>query len=88
MGVGSDWDSKGSGQSKVRQLDDSMDVDQEVLGLEVAMEDTVGVAELDPLQNLVGVALKGEKGEREDNMSKGRVRYPIMRKTINFDRKK
>lgn len=49
MGVGSDRDSEGSGQSKVRKLDDSMDIDEEVLGLEVTMEDTVGVAELDPL---------------------------------------
>ena len=67
MRVGPDGDPEGPGQPKVCQLDDPVDVDQEVLGLQVAMEDAVGVAELDTLQNLIRVALRG--GREGDTMT-------------------
>ena len=58
MRIGPHGNPKSPGEAKVRQFDDPMHIDEEVLRLEVAVEDTVRVAELDPFQHLVRVALQ------------------------------
>lgn len=58
MGVGLDGESKSAGKTKVSQLDVlAHSVDEKVLGLEVAMEDSVLVEVDEGLENLVEEAL-------------------------------
>ena len=52
MRVHSHWDSECSGQTKVRDLDASVLVDQQVLRLHVAMKNSSLVTEQDALQQL------------------------------------
>lgn len=59
MGVDPDWNTKGSCQTKIGQLDDALVVDEEVLGLEVSVQDAPTVTEVYSLQDLVQVALNG-----------------------------
>lgn len=61
MGVDPDWNTKGSRQAKICQLDDALVVDEEVLGLEVPVQDAPAVTEVYSLQDLVQVALHGTK---------------------------
>lgn len=70
--VCSDRNPKSPGQSKVGQLDDSLHIDEEVLGLQVSVQYPMGMAELDAFQHLICVALwveqegRWREGERED----------------------
>lgn len=57
-------DAKGSGETKVSKLEVSVLVDEQVLGLEVAVEDAVGVAEVKTLNKLECEALEEKKKER------------------------
>lgn len=61
MGVDPDWNTKGSCQAEICQLDDALVVDEEVLGLEVPVQDAAAVTEVYSLQDLVQVALHGRK---------------------------
>ena len=58
MCVGSDWNSKCSTQTKVCQLDCSLLIDEQVLWLEIAMQNTSWVTEHYALKNLICVTLK------------------------------
>jgi len=51
------WNTESPRQSEVGELDASVDVDQEILWLEVAMDHTVTVAVGDAAQQLVQIAL-------------------------------
>ena len=61
MSVDPDRDSESAGQTEVSDLDAAILVDQEVLGLHVAVQNSPLVAEQDALQELVEVAL-GQPG--------------------------
>jgi len=61
MGVSPDWNAERPGQAKVCQFDHAQYVDEKILGLEVSVQHSVGVAELNSLQHLVGIALNNEK---------------------------
>lgn len=52
MGVGAQRHAKGTGKTEISELEVTLLVDQEVLGLEIAVEDTVGVAVLDTVAKL------------------------------------
>lgn len=69
MGVDPHRDSKGSSQAKICQFDDTLVVNEEVLGLEVPVKDTTTVTEVYSLQDLVQVALNGT------NMIKVKIGY-------------
>lgn len=70
MGVDSDRDAEGPSQAKVRQFNDSLVVNQEVLWLQVAVEDSATVAEQNALQDLIKVTLKGRDGGQEPGWGK------------------
>lgn len=55
MSVNANRDAKGPSKTKICQLDGSVFVDQEVLGLKIAVENTSLVTEQHCLQHLVGV---------------------------------
>jgi len=57
MGVGSDWEGESTGKTEISQLEDSVLVDEEVLGLEVTVDDTMGMAEGKAVEELVSVGL-------------------------------
>lgn len=52
MGVGAQGHAEGAGETKVGEFEVAVAVDEEVLGFEVAVEDAVGVAIADALQEL------------------------------------
>lgn len=52
MGVGSEGDPKGTGETEIGQLQVAVSVDQEVLRLQVAVENPVGVAEPNAIAEL------------------------------------
>lgn len=52
VGVGPEGDSKGTGKTEIRQLEVAVAVDQEVLGLQIAVEDSVRVAEPNAIAEL------------------------------------
>ena len=52
MGVGSKWDAEGACEAEVGEFEVAFFVDEEVLGFEVAVEDAVGVAVADALEEL------------------------------------
>jgi len=54
VGVGAQRDAEGAGQAEVGELEVAFFVDEEVLGLEVAVQDAVGVAVADAVQELRG----------------------------------
>lgn len=58
MGKDPDRNTRSSSQAKVCQFDNSLVVDQEVLGFQVPVEDSTTVTEVNALQDLVKVALK------------------------------
>lgn len=53
--VGANGDAKRPCETEVGQLDGAVAVDEEVLRLEIAVQDAVGVAELNALEQLVPV---------------------------------
>ena len=55
-----DGEAEGAREAKVSELDGAAVVDEEVLRLEVAVEDAVGVAVRDARQQLLHVALRRE----------------------------
>lgn len=55
---------KGSRQTKVGELDLALGVDEEVLGLQVSMKNSVGVAEGQALQELEKVTLQTHTGKK------------------------
>lgn len=57
MSIDSDRNSKGPGQSKVSQFNDSFVVNQQILWLQITMEDPPLMTEQDGLHNLVQVTL-------------------------------
>lgn len=59
VGVDPDRNTKGPGKAEVRQFDDPLVVDKEVLGFQVPVEDSTTVTEKNTFQDLVQVALKG-----------------------------
>lgn len=58
MRVDSNRNTKGPSQAKISQFDNSLVVDQEVLGFQVPVEDSTTMTEVDTLQDLVKVALR------------------------------
>lgn len=68
VGVDPDRDPKGSCQAKVCQFNDTLVVDEKVLGLEVPVEDTTTVTEVYSLQDLIQVALNGTKTHKDENL--------------------
>jgi hypothetical protein len=52
-----EWDTKGSGETKVGELEVTVLVDEQVLRLEISMEDPVGVAVVQSLDQLQREAL-------------------------------
>lgn len=58
MCVSADRHPEGSRQAKVSKLDLPLGVDEEVLGLQVSMKNSVGVAEGQALQQLEKIALQ------------------------------
>lgn len=44
MGVSPERDTERAGQAKIRQLEVTVSIDEEVLGFEIAVEDTVAMA--------------------------------------------
>lgn len=61
MCICADGYSEGSCQAKVSQLDLTLGVDEEVLGLQVSMENPVRVAESQALQQLKKIALQTQQ---------------------------
>lgn len=62
MGIDPDRNTKGPSQAKVCQFDDSLVVNQQILGLQITMEDSATVTEVNALQYLVKVALYNVQG--------------------------
>jgi hypothetical protein len=58
--VGTKRNSERAGESKVGELEVAFFVDEEVLGLEVAVKDAVGVEVIDAVDELVGLLQVGE----------------------------
>lgn len=58
MCVSANGDAKRAGKTKVSKLDCSLAINKKVLRLQVAMQDAMGVAERDALQQLPHVTLK------------------------------
>ena len=54
MGVGPKWDAEGACEAEVGELEVAFFVDQKVLGFQVAVEDSVGVAVADAFEELEG----------------------------------
>lgn len=67
MGVDPNRNTKGPSETKVCQFDNSLVVDEEVLGFQVPVEDPTTVTEINALQDLVKVALKGGEGRGKEN---------------------
>ena len=54
MGVGAEGDAEGAGEAEVGEFEVAGGVDEEVLGLQVAVQDAVGVAVVDSGEELGG----------------------------------
>lgn len=52
MSIDSDWDTKGSSQSKVSNLYNSLFINEQILWLEVPVQHTTLMAEQDALEQL------------------------------------
>ena len=57
MSINSDWNAECSGQPEVRQFNDTLTVDEQVLGLEITVQHSPLVAKQDTLKDLVKVTL-------------------------------
>lgn len=57
--IGADGDAEGAGETKVGKLEHSAAVDEQVLGLEIPVEDAVGVAEGNALRKREGIGCQG-----------------------------
>lgn len=62
MGVDPNRNTKGTSQAEVCQFNNSLVIDQEVLGFQVPVEDSTTMTEVNAFQDLVKVALQGSKG--------------------------
>lgn len=61
MCVGPDRNAKGPTQTKVRQFDGTISVNQQILRLHVSMQSPALMTEHNPLEDLEGIALQGVK---------------------------
>lgn len=57
VGVGAEGDAEGASETEVADLEVAVFVDEEVLGLEIAVQDAVGVAVADSEEELVAELL-------------------------------
>jgi len=60
------WDAKCPGKSEVSELDASVYVDEQILGLEVTMDHSVAVAVRQTLQQLVQVTLHAQHQQLQE----------------------
>ena len=60
VGEGVDRDAEGSGETEIGELELAFVVDEEILRLEIAVEDSVRVAEVDALEELVHEGFDGD----------------------------
>lgn len=67
MSVGADRHSKSSRQTEVCQFDLTLGVDEEVLGLQVPMKNSVRVAESQALQQLEEITLETQDSKNEES---------------------
>lgn len=58
MRVCPEWDSKGPSEAEIRELEVPRRVDEEILGLKIAMKDAVSVAIMETCQELQGEFLE------------------------------
>ena len=79
MSVGADRDAESTGKTKISDLEGTITVNQEILWLQVAMDDAVGVAESHTLAQLVEIALKKKK--RKDDKKKHKTKRTENRRT-------
>lgn len=63
VGEGVDGDSEGSGKTEIGELQLAFVVDEEVLGLQVAVQDSVRMAEVNALEKLVHEGFDGDWGQ-------------------------
>lgn len=63
VGEGVDGDSEGARKAEVCKLELAFQVDEEVLRLQIAVQDAVGVAEVNALQELVHEGFDGHRGQ-------------------------
>lgn len=61
MSVGPEGDTKRSSETKVGELEVSIPVDEQILGLEISVEDSVGVAVVETFDKLKGEALNSQR---------------------------
>lgn len=66
MGVGTERDAECSGESKVGELEVALLVDEQVLGLEVAVQDAMRVKVVHSLDELVRLRCQSAGGGREE----------------------
>lgn len=69
MSVSLDWETKGSSQSEICQLNVTVLVNEQVLRLKVSVHDSVSVAVGGSLQNLVGELLDFMRREGTTDLS-------------------
>jgi hypothetical protein len=50
VSICADWDAESTSKTKISQLDSSLTIDEQILRLEVAVQNAMGVAEGDSLQ--------------------------------------
>lgn len=66
MGVCAEWDAEGASETEVSDLKIAFRIDKEVLGFEVAVENTVGVAVTNARHELCGELLDLDREVSED----------------------
>jgi hypothetical protein len=63
VGESVNGDSECSGETEIRKLELSFEVDEEILWLQIAVQDSVGVAEVNALQELMHKGFDGDRGQ-------------------------
>jgi hypothetical protein len=64
VSVGPEGDTERSSKTKIGELEVSIPVDEQILGLEISVEDSVGVAVVETLDELKGEPLHSQ-GQRD-----------------------
>jgi len=70
VGVRSYWDTKSPRQSKICEFNVSVGINEQVLWFEISMKDTMAVTVVQPLEQLIQIAL-------EQSMRRRRIRIRI-----------
>jgi hypothetical protein len=82
MSVSANWDSECAGKSEIGKFEDTITVDEKVLGFQITVKNTMRVTEVDSFEHLVHQRFDLRSSEAADGLVPIHVPFEVMLETL------